>query len=66
MGLSLFDMRDAGRGYGRRMLTRVSDYLRDFFGLHKVSLKVLASNERAVALYRRLGFSSRFFSDALK
>ncbi len=56
IGLSLFDDSDAGHGYGRRMVTQVCDYLRDFVGLRKVSLEVLAGNDRAVSLYRSLGF----------
>ena len=56
IGLSVFDERDAGHGYGRRMITQVCDYLRDFLGLRKVSLEVIASNGRATALYRSLGF----------
>ena len=56
IGLSLFDERDMGHGYGRRMITQICDYLRDFVGLRKVSLEVLASNTRAVTLYRSLGF----------
>ncbi len=56
VGLSLFDEGDAGHGYGRRILTEVCDYVRDFVGLRKVSLEVLATNTRAVTLYRSLGF----------
>ncbi|MBZ5559478.1 MAG: GNAT family N-acetyltransferase [Acidobacteriia bacterium] len=56
IGLSLFDERDAGQGYGRRMLTQVCDYLRDFVAVRKVSLEVVAGNARALALYASLGF----------
>jgi diamine N-acetyltransferase len=56
IGLSLFDERDAGRGCGRRMLTQMCDYLRDFLAVRKVSLEVLATNTRARSLYERLGF----------
>lgn len=56
IGLSLFGADDTGHGYGRRMLTQVCDYLRDFVGLRKVSLEVLAGNARAASLYRSLGF----------
>ena len=56
IGLCLFDERDRGHGYGRRMIEQVCHYLRDFVGLRKVSLEMLASNEPALALYRRLGF----------
>lgn len=56
IGLSLFDEQDAGKGYGRRMLAQTCDYLRDYVAVRKVSLEVLASNDRALALYRRAGF----------
>jgi RimJ/RimL family protein N-acetyltransferase len=56
LGLSLFDERDAGHGYGRRMLQQVCDYLRDHLAIRKVSLEVLAVNETALALYRKMGF----------
>jgi RimJ/RimL family protein N-acetyltransferase len=56
IGVSLFDERDTGHGYGRRMVTQLCDYLRDFVGLRKVSLEVLAGNARAASLYRSLGF----------
>lgn len=57
LGLSLFDEHDAGRGYGRRILTQMCDYVRDYLGLRKVSLESLATNNRALALYASLGFT---------
>lgn len=57
IGLSLFDEGDVGRGYGRRMLTQVCDFLRDHVGLRKVSLEMLATNTHALALYRAHGFA---------
>jgi putative acetyltransferase len=71
IGVSLFDQDDAGHGYGRRILTQLCDYLRDFIGLRKVSLEVLATNARAVTLYRSLGFEdegrlkSQYFTGGL-
>jgi RimJ/RimL family protein N-acetyltransferase len=56
IGLCLFDEGDAGRGHGRRMMTQICDYLRDFVAVRKVSLEVLAANARALALYRAIGF----------
>ena len=56
LGLSLFDTRDARHGYGRRILAQTCDYLRDFVGVRKVSLEVLASNDGALTMYVTLGF----------
>jgi RimJ/RimL family protein N-acetyltransferase len=56
VGLSVFDEADAGRGFGRRIMTEICGYLRDFVGLRKVSLELLAGNARALALYAKLGF----------
>ena len=69
VGISLFDVGDAGRGYGRRMLQQLCDYLRDFLAIRKVSLETLATNAPALALYHRLGFleegrlRSQFFAE---
>lgn len=57
LGLSLFDEADAGRGYGRRILSQTCNYLRDYVAIRKVSLEVLASTTRALRLYRKLGFA---------
>jgi len=56
IGLSLFDERDAGHGYGRRMLTQLCGYLHDQLAIRKVSLDLLTTNARALALYSSLGF----------
>ncbi len=56
LGLSLFDLADAGRGIGRRVRTLACDYLRDHLAIRKVSLEVLATNARALSLYAALGF----------
>lgn len=56
IGLSLFDERDAGHGHGRRMLTQLCDYLRDYLAIRKVSLEMIAGNARALKLYASLGF----------
>ncbi|MBI3492898.1 MAG: GNAT family N-acetyltransferase [Acidobacteria bacterium] len=56
IGLCLFDEQDAAHGYGRRMLTQVCDYLHDQMAIRKISLDLLATNTRALALYTSLGF----------
>ena len=45
-----------GRGLGTHLLTRVFEVARDR-GVETMYLEVRASNERAVELYRRFGFS---------
>ena len=57
VGLCLFGEADAGKGYGRRILTQTCDYLRDYVAVRKVSLEVLATNARALTLYAHLGFT---------
>lgn len=44
-----------GRGVGTALLVAAIDWARQR-GLHKLSLSVFPSNERALALYRKLGF----------
>lgn len=44
------------RGYGTDALRAVLRYAFQGLALHKVSLDVLASNERAIRVYERLGF----------
>jgi RimJ/RimL family protein N-acetyltransferase len=57
IGLCLFDEADARKGYGRRIMTQMCDYLRDYVAVRKVSLEVLATNARAMTLYAQLGFA---------
>ncbi len=45
-----------GRGAGGESLRLVCAYLRDTWGLRKISLKVRADNEMAIRCYRRAGF----------
>lgn len=44
------------KGYGREAVTLLLNYAFGEMDLHRVGLIVFAANERAVALYRRLGF----------
>jgi len=43
-------------GHGREAIELVAGYLRDTFGIRKIVLEVMAENERAVDLYRAIGF----------
>lgn len=45
-----------GRGLGRRMIERLLDWADNWGGVLRVELHVHADNERAMALYRKLGF----------
>ncbi len=45
-----------GRGIGAEAMGLLESYLAGVFRLRKLTLKVLAGNDRAVRFYRRLGF----------
>jgi len=45
-----------GEGIGGAMLQALIDWAEANSTLHKIGLSVLANNDRAIALYRRLGF----------
>ncbi|KAL3467208.1 acyl-CoA N-acyltransferase [Aspergillus heterothallicus] len=45
-----------GKGYGREAINWILDWAFEIGGLHRVSLEVLASNERARRLYKSVGF----------
>ena len=46
-----------GRGIGRQLLQRLLAWADDWAGVLRVELWVHADNERAIALYRKLGFA---------
>jgi putative acetyltransferase len=45
-----------GRGLGRRMMARLLDWADNWGGVLRIELNVQADNERAIALYKSLGF----------
>ncbi|WP_339216946.1 GNAT family protein [Ornithinibacillus sp. FSL M8-0202] len=45
-----------GKGYGKEALTLLLDYAFLEMNLHRVSLRVFSFNERAINLYRNIGF----------
>ncbi|KAL5041131.1 hypothetical protein BDW71DRAFT_192327 [Aspergillus fruticulosus] len=45
-----------GQGYGREAINWALDWAFDIAGLHRVGLEVYGFNERALALYRSIGF----------
>jgi RimJ/RimL family protein N-acetyltransferase len=46
-----------GRGIGTQLLRRLQHWAHDRDGLHKIELHVRATNESAIRLYQRLGFT---------
>jgi len=47
---------ERGKGYGTRAVQLALDYAWKVLNLHRISLHVLAHNERAIASYHRAGF----------
>jgi RimJ/RimL family protein N-acetyltransferase len=56
LAIGLLRQQDQGRGYGTEAVRRVLAYAFDELGLHRVSLRVLASNVRAIRCYEKCGF----------
>ncbi len=53
---AIFDPNDWGHGYGSETTQAVLDYAFNELALHHVDLRVLASNKRAIACYKKCGF----------
>lgn len=47
---------ERGKGYGTRAVRLAVDYAWNVLNLHRITLHVLAHNERAIASYLRAGF----------
>ncbi len=56
VGILIGDTRHHGQGLGEEAMRLCLTYAFERLGLRKVSLGVLANNERALRLYERLGF----------
>jgi len=56
LAIGLLRLEDQGRGIGTEAVRRVLAYGFDELGLHRVSLRVLASNIRAIRCYEKCGF----------
>ncbi len=56
LGIVLGDKEKWGQGYGSEALMTVLRYAFRELGLHKVTLRVFQSNERAIRSYKRCGF----------
>ena len=48
---------ERGKGYGREAITLAQRYVRSTFGMRKLTLQVLASNQSAIRLYQRLDYT---------
>lgn len=53
----LFEGANLGRGYGRRAVALALDHLFPSEGFHRIDLRVLAYNRRAIRCYLACGFS---------
>lgn len=53
----LFEDANLGRGYGRRAVALALDHLFPSEGFHRIDLRVLAYNRRAIRCYLACGFS---------
>lgn len=56
LAISILDPFLLGRGIGRRAVRLVLRYGFDTLGLHRVGLRVIAANERAIRCYQACGF----------
>lgn len=54
--VGFFSVEHLGRGWGGEVTRLVLDHAFDVLGLHRVDLRVLAFNERAIRSYERSGF----------
>jgi RimJ/RimL family protein N-acetyltransferase len=56
LAIGLWRTQDQGRGFGTEAARRVLAYGFDELGLHRVAVRVLASNARAIRSYEKCGF----------
>jgi UDP-4-amino-4,6-dideoxy-N-acetyl-beta-L-altrosamine N-acetyltransferase len=56
MGIMIGEREEQGRGLGTAAVRLLIDYGFRELDLHRISLRVLEGNERALNIYRRLGF----------
>lgn len=56
LAIGLFDVDQLGRGLGRDAIDLVLSHAFGVLDLHRVDLRVLASNERAIRCYKACGF----------
>lgn len=56
LGIGIGDREQWGKGYGREAMQLVLRYGFNELNLHRIQLTVFEYNERAIALYEKLGF----------
>jgi RimJ/RimL family protein N-acetyltransferase len=56
LGMGIGDREAWGKGYGTEALRLALQYAFDELNLHRLTLTVIAYNERAIALYEKAGF----------
>ncbi|MEO1408190.1 MAG: GNAT family protein, partial [Pseudomonadota bacterium] len=56
LATGLYDVSQLGKGLGRELIRLVLSHAFGTMGLHRVDLRVLAFNERAIRCYRACGF----------
>ena len=56
LGVGILDHASLGRGYGTEAMILLARHAFGPMGLHRLSLRVLAGNTRAVAAYAKVGF----------
>jgi RimJ/RimL family protein N-acetyltransferase len=56
LAIGLYDVSKLGKGLGREVIRLVLSYAFGGLGLHRVDLRVLEYNERAIRCYRACGF----------
>ena len=56
LGLGIVDPNLLGRGYGTQAMHLLLQHAFETLGLHRISLRVLEYNERAIAAYKKVGF----------
>ena len=56
LAVAIFDADKLGNGYGSQAISLVTGYAFRELGLHRLAIRVLASNVRAIRCYKRCGF----------
>lgn len=56
LAIAILDESLLARGLGTEAMRLLAAYAFDVMGLHRLSLRVLAFNDRAIAAYRKVGF----------